>query len=53
MSEDELLIGKMHTESGGEEMPVNIDAYLNKGGLVTITLDDNKWVEISPIMAKN
>ncbi len=52
MSEDEFLIGKMYTENGGEEMPVDIDAYLNKGGLVTIALDSDKWIEMSPIMAR-
>ena len=52
MSEDEFLIGRMYTENGGEEMPVNIDAYLNKGGLVTLALGDDKWIEMSPIMAK-
>ena len=52
MSDEELLIGKMYTDHGGAEEPVNIDAYLNQGGLISIAIDEDKWIEMSPIMAK-
>ncbi|HIF9191925.1 TPA: hypothetical protein ACX6PF_001106 [Photobacterium damselae] len=29
-----------------------MDAYLNNGGLITIRIDEDKWIALSPIPAK-
>ncbi|MDH5902683.1 hypothetical protein AB4582_10575 [Vibrio splendidus] len=52
MSGDNPIIARMYTEGGGEETPVSLDAYLNNGGLISIAIDDDSWIEISPIEAK-
>jgi hypothetical protein len=52
MSDDNQIIARMYSEAGGEETPVLLDAYLNNGGLISIAIDDDCWIEISPIEAK-
>jgi hypothetical protein len=52
MSDNNEIIARMYTEGGGEETPIFIDAFLNNGGLISIALDDDSWIEVSPIEAK-
>jgi len=52
MPDNNEIIARMYTEGGGEETPVSIDAYLNNGGLISIAIDEDSWIEISPIEAK-
>jgi hypothetical protein len=52
MTEGNEIIAKMLSYGGGEEEPINLDAYLNNGGLITIRIDDDRWIELSAIHAK-
>jgi len=50
--EEETIPAKLYSYGGGEEKPINLDAYLNQGGLISIKLDEDNWIELSPITAK-
>ena len=52
MSKDIEIPAKLLTYGGGEEEPIDMDAYLNQGGLITIRIDEENWIELSPISAK-
>ena len=52
MSKDIEIPAKLLTHGGGEEEPIYMDAYLNQGGLITIRIDEESWIELSPISAK-
>ncbi|NOI26667.1 hypothetical protein [Vibrio mediterranei] len=52
MSDGIEIPAKLFSYGGGEEEPIDIDAYLNRGGLITIRIDEDNWIELSPISAK-
>ncbi|EOW9235117.1 hypothetical protein ACOA55_002541 [Vibrio cholerae] len=52
MSKDIEIPAKLFSYGGGEEEPIDIDAYLNQGGLITLRIDEDNWIELSPISAK-
>jgi len=52
MTKENEIIAKLYSYGGGEQEPINLDAYLNSGGLITIRIDDENWIELSAIHAK-
>jgi hypothetical protein len=49
--EQEDLRVHLYTENGGRSATVDIEAYLSKNGMVTISLSQ-AWVQMSPLVAK-
>jgi hypothetical protein len=52
MSDNLEIPAKFYTHSGGEDYPISLDAFLNHGGLITIKLNEESWIELSPLSAK-
>ena len=48
-SEEKNLPGFMHEH--GEMIPINLEAYLNKRGLVSIAVDGEAKIEMSSLVA--
>jgi len=51
MTQETEIIAKLYSY-GGEDEPINIDAYLNNGWLIITRIDDYIWIELSAIHAK-
>ncbi|GAB2529415.1 hypothetical protein [Microbulbifer agarilyticus] len=51
MSEEKDIPAKFFHEREGESH-VELDAFLNNGGLITIAIKDGAWIELSPLAVK-
>ena len=52
MSGSSDIPGKIYTYGGGDDKPIYLDAFFNNGGLITIAIDEETWIEVSPTSAK-
>lgn len=51
MSEEKEIPASFFHEREGES-PVELDAYLNNAGLISIAIKEGSWIEMSPLAAK-
>lgn len=51
MSEENSISANFFHEREGESS-VELDAFLNNGGLITIAIKDGSWIEMSPLAVK-
>ena len=52
MSDNSEIPAQLYTHSGGEDELVSLDAFLNHGGSITIKINEESWIELSPLSAK-
>ncbi|NNM81671.1 MAG: hypothetical protein HKL98_03570 [Burkholderiales bacterium] len=51
-AEQQEIPAQLYTNGGGDYEPVNMDAYLSKNGMITVSLTEETWVQMSPLVAK-
>lgn len=50
--EQQEIPAHLYTNGGEDDDPINLDAYLSQNGMITLSLNDDTWLQMSPLAAK-